>query len=210
MKLFELEKETLLSIKVVFQKEELQYETRVLEVLEGSVLVDAIRSEEGKILDFSSPNLNIDIYIPVEGDKPLVFEGVEMKCVTFKKNVYHQIITDKEAKAYNRRDAVRVYVGVKGKTQIGPNKTVMEIIVKDVSVNGFAIVTETEVLGAVGNPVRVVFRDEDKYLDINGVVVRTFKLENGKYVYGCNVPRHNFDLEKYVSFRQRKNMSKNN
>lgn len=209
MKLSEIEIGTPISILVKHEEEELNFDVAVEAVVGESVLVNALRSEEGKLIDFNSQNVSIELYIKQEGDKPLLFTEVTLKCVSYKKNIYHQIITEKEAVAYNRRDTVRVFIGIQGKAQVGPNKTALDITVKDVSCEGFGIVCERPIIGAVGGPVRVVFKDADQHFDLRGVIVREYRLDNGRVVYGCRIERREPMLQRYVNVKQRQQMSRN-
>ena len=210
VKITELEKGTTLDMETRYNNQVLHYEIVIAERFDSSVLVEAVRSEEGKLLDFDSPNLFIDLTLNVDDDKPMMWKNVKVRCVTYKKAVYHQILSDRDGVPFNRRDSVRVYSGAEGKAQIGPHKAGVDVIVKDVSYTGFAIVTDKDVEDSVGSGVRLVFDDERLHLDLRGTVVRKFSLENGKFVYGCAMDNNNLMLQKYVTIRQRQEMKRNN
>ena len=191
-----------------YNNQKMNYEITIAERFDSSVLVEGIRNEEGKLLDFSSPNLFIDLILVVEGDKPLIWKHVKVRCVTFKKKVYHQILSDRDCMALNRREAARVYAGAGGTAQIGEHKAGLEIIVKDVSYTGFSIVAEKDIEDVIDKNVRLVFDDEHLHLDLRGFVVRKEELLNGKFLYGCQLDCSNMLYQKYVSILQRREAAK--
>ena len=208
MKLWDLEKGTILSMETRYNNQKMNYEIEIVERFDTSVLIEAIRNEEGKLLDFSSPNLFIDLVLSVDGDKPLIWRHVKMRCVTYRKKVYNQIISDRDGVSFNRRDAVRIYAGVDGKAQVGEHKAGLDVIVKDVSYTGFSIVSEKNIEDVIDKSVRLVFDDERLHLDLRAFVVRKEELSNGKYLYGCQMENNNLMLQKYVSILQRKQMAR--
>jgi hypothetical protein len=85
----------------------------------------------------------------------------------------------------------------------------MNVILKDVSMTGFAFVVEHDIDNVENMPVRLVFNDMERNYDLTGYIVHKIKAAEGKYVYGCRLSVKNQLLGHYINLKQRQLLSLN-
>jgi hypothetical protein len=77
--------------------------------------------------------------------------------------------------------------------------------VRDVSSNGFAIITTKEDIRG-GEEVRAEMFDKETAFMLVGVCVRKLTMQDGRFLYGCKMRFDNPQLRKYINEKQRQRM----
>ncbi len=200
---------------------------KLTSVKEGTPIVLAI-SSEGKALEMGGSIIKILqdnvalISIDFAGTQKLNFNNVkvDMECITeenipakwsnvkilFYQNQY-VLRADMDGKKKNRRECFRVGVSHRALMKM-PGKGQRDVMIKDISLSGFAITDKDKSLNlAVGDQLAVHFEDLGHVLDLIGTVVRVQE-EEDFIIYGlqiCNICK---DLSSYICVKQRSNKSK--
>ncbi len=197
---------------------------KLTSVKEGTPIVLAI-SSEGKALEMGGSILKVLqenvalISVNFAGNQKLNFNNVkvDMECITednipakwanvkimFYQNQY-VLRADTDGKKKNRRECFRVGVSHRALMKM-PGKGQKDVMIKDISLSGFAITDKDKSLNLViGDQLAVHFEDLGHVLDLIGVVVRTQE-EEDYTIYGlqiCNICK---DLSSYICVKQRSN-----
>ena len=137
-----------------------------------------------------------------EENNPIVWKGVGITTVQNNgKNVY-KIVASGEGFEMNRRESFRFFLGLGAVVQIGSNKKAVNVILKDISENGFSFV-EIEDIDAENLPVRLVFNDMKTGISLIGNIVRKVTVGEKKIIYGCTLTSCNIDVARYINEKQR-------
>ena len=121
--------------------------------------------------------------------------------MNYKHDYILQVFSD--GMKYNRRDSFRVGVSVLAEFRKGGRT--QQVLIRDISVSGFAISDRKNELGlSKGDEVFVKFEDIGHYLDLAGRVVRIEERED-MIIYGLEICNLCKDLSSYVSIKQRRN-----
>lgn len=221
MKISEIEKGSTLVVKV-FSKvmkdgvemkslRSLDFTVNVQKVYTTAIAVDEIKTAaapggKGMVtVGFQSPNVIIDLYMFEEDTPPIVWENVTIKHARGDKGPCHVIIPSKDGVKMNRRHAYRLEVHAPANIQVGKGRVQVQGVVRDVSSNGFAIITSKEDIRG-GEEVRAEMVDKDKVLVLTGVCVRKRVATDGRYLYGCKLKFDNPQLRKFINEKQRQRM----
>ena len=113
------------------------------------------------------------------------------------------------SKTYNRRQSYRCYIGIETAIQCGLNRSAHDVIIKDISYNGFAVVSREDLELGVNQTVHAVLNDhleetaENFNFHLYGLVARVQELENGLFLYGCRLSNPVPGLEQYIVKKER-------
>lgn len=228
MKISEVEKGSNLVVKVfpkvmkdgieVRSQRSLDFSVNIQKVYTSALAVDEIRTpmESGDkqgtkgdpgmaTVSFQSANVFIDLYLFEEGMPPIVWENVTIRHARGEHGPCHVIMADKDGVKMNRRHAYRLDVHAPANITVGRDRVQVQGMVRDVSTNGFAIVTAKEDIRA-GEEVRAGLPDNDKIIMLVGVCVRKQVLTDGRLLYGCKLRYDNPQLRKFINEKQRQRM----
>ncbi len=177
-----------------------EFKSKILETRSDFIIANPIRVDD-KVLGFGSVPTNL-IYCR-EDKSPIIWKQVAINIVLYKNNTVYKIEQSMEGVESNRRTSYRMYVGLTGNAQLGVHHKVSEVLVKDVSENGFSIICKEELDKEDRGNVRLTFEDMDRTIIINGVMVRSLKLEDGRFLYGCKITFKTPLVAYYISEKQR-------
>ena len=152
----------------------------------------------GKRLIFD--NVQIDVLYCAPDSIPILWHNA--KVINHKDNYLLQIVTD--GTRSNRRNSFRVSVATLGwMNQVG--KTPKQVMIKDVSMTGFAITDRKKELKLErGARINISFDDLIFSLKLDGKLVRIEEHED-YIVYGFVILNVCNDLTTYINQKQRKN-----
>lgn len=218
MRIEELTAGQAVTLFVNIGKEQLVFETKIQEVFPKKrlVLADPIYREE-KVISFKGKNLIVDLLVSFEDNKPQLFKNISVALM--KKgdgSLCYNFATIAESKPYNRRKSFRCFVGLKTSVQCGPNRAAYDVIIKDVSYDGFSIVCPPEVNFSQDQVAHVLLTDyieetaENFSFHLYGLVVRIVELENNSILYGCRLNNKVSGLENYIIKKERIRLKKSN
>lgn len=221
MRIEELTPGTPITFMVKQGSRELLFESKIIGASPQKhlVLAEAI-FRDNKVICFhgknTGQNLIVDVLIEPSDDKPQQFKNVLV--TTLKKgNIYfYSLSTLAESKPYNRRESYRCYLGLSTSVQPGVNCTAVPVVVRDVSVSGFAVVCDNALALEPNQLLHVVVNDyiketaEQYSFQMYGLLARTQELENGKFLYGCRLNTPIPGLESYIMKKERLRLKKSN
>lgn len=199
MLITELEGDTAVVIDIVQGKDKLTFETKVVSAISNGVLLESLKYKD-RVLNVSFKGLVIFLTANLE-PLPFRFSEVQLETVQYKGEIYHLAKTVHEGKPVNRRENFRVYIGEDGMAQINEHKKDREVLVKDVSISGFAIVAKDD-LEADDAKVRLTYSDKDSRIILHGNVVRKEIIDESKILYGCKLEETPQGLAKYLNQKQ--------
>ena len=149
---------------------------------------------------FSFENIRTDLEFCPEGDVPIIWYST--KVVHYKETTYAVQVFSEGAK-HNRRGSFRVGVSSPAKVKNPTPGCPREVMIKDVSLTGFAVSDRKRELSlSIGDSLSVFWEDFGHMLDLAGHVVR-IEEHDDVIIYGfeiCNVCK---DLPSYISKKQR-------
>lgn len=218
MRIEELTPNLAITLFVNIDGQQLTFESKILEVYPKKhlVLAEAIY-HDGKIITFRRKDLIIDVLFTIGNDKPQLFKNVSVTLV--RKNddtLCYNLATTTESKTFNRRENFRCYVGIQTSFQCGSNKTAHIGIIRDVSANGFAIVSDEELSVEEGQIIHTVLKDyfedtDEKFVfHLYGIIARTQQLDRGAVLYGCRLNNYIPALEGYIAKKERMRLKRLN
>ena len=196
-------------IELSIKGQKFEFPSKVVSQGNNSIFIEPIRIN-GKVLTFNaSESIAINIVMIRENKSPMVWKGVGVACVHEKSGSFYKITASGEGFEINRRGAFRLFVGISGVAQLGINRKAVDVIVKDVSENGFSFVSSEDMENDINMPVRLVFNDFNKNYSLMGIIVRKVIINETKVLYGCQLSVNNSQLEQYINQKQRQMLSMN-
>lgn len=218
MRIEELVPELAITLLVTIDGQQLTFESKILEVHPKRHLVLAAPIyHNDKIVTFKRTNILIDLLVTIGDNKPEVFKNISVTLVRKGDGALcYNLTCAVESKTYNRRQNFRCYVGLNTAIQMGPNKAARVAIIRDVSANGFSVVSEEPLPFTQGQVIHVVLKDyfedtaEKFVFHLYGILARTQELENGKTLYGCRLNNYVPALEAYIMAKERRRLKKTN
>ena len=209
MLLQEMPADNKIIIELSIKGQKFEFPSKVVSQGNNSIFIEPIRIN-GKVLTFnSSESVAINIVMIRENKSPMVWKGVGVACVHEKTGSFYKITASGEGFEINRRGAFRLFVGISGVAQLGINRKAVDVIVKDVSENGFSFVSSEDMENVINMPVRLVFNDFNKNYSLMGIIVRKVIINETKVLYGCQLSVNNSQLEQYINQKQRQMLSMN-
>jgi len=195
-----------LIIQVTLGIQNIDLPSKVVDIRGENLIVNIIYYN-GKMLNLSAEDVEINIMLIRQNKSPIIWKNVNCKLLNENGQQFYQLTATSDGYENNRREAFRLFVGNNGIAQMGINENVLNVIVKDVSENGFSFVASVDTEMAVGKPVRIVFSDLDIMFSLMGIIVRKENIDKKKVIYGCKLSVKNNELTKYINSKQRQNIS---
>lgn len=211
MLITELTTDTKIKIIAKIQDEEAEFESTIDEVVPNKrIVLAAPVYKNDKLVTFRGKGLIVDVLVTPPDDKPQLFKNVTINLMKKGDNTYwYNLVTQAASKPQNRRKSFRCYVGIASTVQIGSNKSTEDIIIKDISVDGFSFVCSNEIDIPIDKVVHTVMNDyiqelaENFSFQIYGIVIRKQDLDDHRVVYGCKLNSHIKGLEVYIVKKER-------
>jgi len=199
IKLSALEPESPIVLKVSANERGLDIEGKIIQCLKDNVAIVELQVEQR--LKFE--NVHIDVQYKPEGEEPIVWNGA--KIVFYQGDYIMQV--EGEGKPTNRREYFRIGVSKRASLKVD-GQFRGDIIVRDVSITGFAVTDTTKELNlSIGTNLAVHFEDWGHILNLSGRIVRVQE-EEDKTIYGLEITNICKDLASYIAVKQRNNRNK--
>jgi len=196
-----------LILEININNQHLEFKSAVVAKIGDYILIEPVRIKE-KVVNFENGSVLIDLLLIRDNKTPIIWKRVLLKNTIHNGKTYYKVVPTGEGFEINRRNAYRMYIGIKGVVQVGTNSVPMDIIIKDVSENGFSFVTQDNVNKSLKTTVRLVFGDCNKTFNLNGLLIRREEINQSKYVYGCILNIRNLFLNQYINEKQREMLSR--
>jgi len=207
MLLSQLVQNSNLILEININNKHLEFESIVFSKIGDYILIEPVKVN-GKVVNFEIGNVLIDMLLIRSDKKPIIWKRVLLKNTIYKTKTYYKVVPTGDGFEINRRNAFRLYFEVKGVVQVGTNSVPIDIIVKDVSENGFSFVSKVNIEKPLKSIVRLVLVDLNKTINLNGVLVRKEKINQTKYFYGCVLNIQNRFLSQYINEKKREMLSR--
>ena len=200
-----------LSFLINLNTEQLQFESKILEVYSRrhTLLAEGVFTD-GKIIAFRGKGLIVDLLVTLPDEKPQLFKNVTVNVVKRKDGTLcYTVYSIAGSKVYNRRQSYRCYIGLETSIQCGLNRAAHDVIIKDISYNGFAVVSRENLELGINQTVHAVLNDymeetaENFNFHLYGLIARVQELENGLFLYGCRLSNPVPGLEQYIVKKER-------
>ncbi len=213
MRIYELEKGQAFKILIIIGNQNMEFESEVLDVVPTKHMILAkpvIKND--KILTFNGKGISANVVLSGKKDtKPLIFRNSAFSTVKGTDGqLCYAVVSNAEAVEFNRRDSFRCSVDVPSVAKIGLDKETNNIILRDVSVNGFSFCfTTRDAKAEVGQFVHTTLNDfidglfENFTFQLFGLIVRETELDNGKKVYGCKIVQPQKGIDTYIAKKER-------
>lgn len=204
-RLSEIEANKQVVIDIMQGQTKLSLDSRTVMTLDDTLLIECVK-HDGKTVNMTNRgNLLISITITAE-PLPIKFNGVEIDLIKYEGEVYHRVRATKVGIEVNRRDNFRVFIGASGKVRVNDSNDEIDIIVKDLSMNGFAFVSSTNIEDERAK-VTIKYDEKGSPITLHGKIVRKCEIEPRKILYGCRLTKVPEGLNRYLSKKQ---VKKNN
>jgi len=212
MRILELTQGQDITIIASMGAQQMEFKTSIGEVAPISkvVLANPVYRDD-KLITFRGKDLFTDVLVPAaDGGTPQLFKNVTVTLV--KKgdgSLWYNLFTIEESKSYNRRGAFRCSVGIESILQCKELKEPLDIIIKDISVTGFAFICPKEVPIHKDMIVHTILHDyisevgEHYEFPLFGIVARSYEHDERRMVYGCRINNPVPGLEKYIVTKER-------
>ena len=200
-----------LSFLINLNTEQLQFESKILEVYphRHTLLAQGVFTDD-KIISFRGKGLIVDLIVTLPEDKPQLFKNVTTNVVKLSDGTLcYTVSSIAGSKTYNRRQSYRCYIGIETAVQCGLNRAAHDAIIKDISYNGFSVVSREDLKLEVNQTVHAVLNDhmdetaENFNFHLYGLVARIQELENGLFLYGCRLNNPVPGLKQYIIKKER-------
>lgn len=187
---------TTITLKVSNKVRSIEMHAALAKILREDLAVITIDYQSKQVLNFDG--VRIDMESQTEDGMPYKWSNV--KVAFYQKQYILQ--TEGEGNRINRREFFRVGVSKRGLMRMA-GRGQKDIIVRDISMTGFAITDQRRELDLLpGDEISVHFEDLGHVLDLVGKVVR-IQDEEDKIVYGLRIMNLCKDLTSYISTKQR-------
>ena len=207
MQLSQLVQNSNLILEININNQHLEFDSVVFAKIGDYILIEPVRVN-GKVVNFEIGKVLIDMLLIRKDKKPFIWKRVLLKNTIYKNKTYYKVIPTGDGFEINRRNAFRLYIEVKGVVQIGTNSVPLDVIIKDVSENGFSFVSKDNIEKPLRSTVRLVFADINKSINLNGILVRKEKIDQSKYFYGCVLNIKNQMLSQYINDKNSEMLSR--
>ena len=178
----------------------LDMESKIINIVEGCLVVEPFRLNNA-ILDFPK-GMDIELMVVPPDDVPYVWKRVEVAMKVYHDTNVHVIKTRLPGIRMNRRSNFRVFIGTPSKITNITEKPINTTL-KDVSNNGFAILTDKKTDIPLHTKITVEYLDQEmqKYFELSGRPVRKLEQEQN-ILYGCILDKRYPELENYINQKQ--------
>ena len=173
--------------------------------VDGNKLYVMPFEHNGVILNFSAGTVAISMLAYEEEKTPYLWKLVRINREMIDGVTYHVITSEVSGVKINRRENFRVYIGIEGKATILGKETPFDVLIKDVSETGFAILLDvnSEIKINKNEAVMIDFYDKglDERFSLTGRVVRA-EVSEKNILYGCRLLKDSPLMRKYIANKQ--------
>ncbi|MBQ7834082.1 MAG: PilZ domain-containing protein [Lachnospiraceae bacterium] len=173
--------------------------------VEGDKLYVMPFEHNGVILNFNSGAVAISMIAYEEEKTPYLWKIVHINREFIDGVTYHVITSEVSGVKINRRENFRVFIGIDGKATILGKEVPFDVLIKDISESGFAIILDanSEVKINKNEAVMIDFYDKglDERFNLTGRVVRAEVTEKN-VLYGCRLLKDSPLVRKYIANKQ--------
>ena len=209
MKISELKKGQKVTVRCKYKTLLVDMDAVVAGVRSEVVLLELIR-HEGKVVDFSSPHVQI-ITIYEDGlDMPKAWTNCRIQKRTVDGRQYHALAAPKTSVKVNRRKVARVVMNMPGRLKISNAPDGQDILIHDLCVDGIGFECPVKIEEQDVRHLYIQFvdeqrdEDEEEPINVEARVVWKKELPKGGFFYGCRLVNAGENLGYYLADKMRK------
>lgn len=196
----EISKGSNMELEIKYNGKTMSFRSNIILVKSNAVLINTIKVNDQTVGFSEKCTIN---FLYNMDEKLYIWENVAVKLVKYEGIVYHRIDMFGHGKPYNRRENFRMYIGedmpLYVNTAAGP--TAIQVLVKDISVSGFAFLTTQEI--DLDRIVRLKMKNNNSFHSLSAFIVRKeFITHLNTYLYGCKFHEKYAFLGKYIAQKQ--------
>lgn len=204
MEIRELTTDFKLSITISNQQSKKTLQSNIVYVSGNSVYVEPF-TYNGTVLNFDSQQIAISMIAYQDEKAPICWKVVTVRKEVEEGVTYHVIESGVNGVKINRRENFRVFLGINGKAYVLGQNEKMDVIVKDISETGFAVLipVATEIKFKRNDVLVIEFYDrgQEESFTLSGRIVRGESLE--KYnLFGCRLIKDSHLVRRYIANKQ--------
>ena len=192
------------SFNFSFQGKEYSFDTRMIRLPDSNKVFFSPIVLKKKVLNFNQlKNVSVDLFCMRNMEKPIIWHDIKLDLIHLdKKTSIYQFQGNYYGTEVNRRNHFRMFLGKSGEAQIGLHSVPVPVIIKDISASGISIISNEN---REEEEIHVTFNDREinSHFSIRASVVRVSRMENGRYIYGCQFGEEKEAIEDYIQKRQR-------
>lgn len=177
----------------------------VIDSVVGNKLYVEPFMHNGIVLNFNSSNISLSMIAYEDEKSPYIWKSIIIEKEVVDNKIYHVISSGLSGVRINRRENFRVYVGLDAKATINGGKEKIDVIVKDISETGFAVLVDSNVQSKINtnDALLVEFYDpaQEQFMSLLGRIVRGAVLEK-YYLFGCRTLKDGGMSRKYIANKQ--------
>lgn len=208
MRIEEIEIGSQVTLEVCQGSHKIEFKTEVVRTIDGCVLTDTV-THNNHVLKFDTQQVKVNlISVDEDAGKLYIWENCVVRNIINGGHKYHMIASPLDVKATNRREFFRVYAGLPGKARLGNKQEVYDVVVKDISQKGFAIIYHQSIEYDKNPLVVLLVNEEALSINIMGRIVRSEEIDDKHFLYGCRFEEDNPMIRKFVSDRQREELKR--
>lgn len=198
VKLSEIAEGNQITLKIRSQDKGLEMKAILKKHVKENIAIISLDYPSNKKLVFD--NVQVDLEYIHENTMPILWSNI--KVVNYS-NADYAIQALSDGNKRNRRDSFRVGVAVMANMTMA-GQGIQQVMIKDVSLSGFAITDREKELGLkMGDELTVNFEDLGHILKLVGRLVR-IEEHDDMIIYGFEICNLCKDLSSYVSLKQQK------
>lgn len=202
IKLSQLEEGSRVILHITGDEKALDMDAVIEKKIREDIAIITLGYETDKKLSFDK--VHIDMEYSFEEVVPILWRNV--KIVNYKSG--YALQTSVEGIRNNRRSCFRVWVGVYA--QLKKKHGTQQVLVKDISMSGFALADKGKKLDLHKHDmVTVIYRDSGYEFEMQGIVRRVEEREDMN-IYGLEFTGLCSGLSNYLNMKQTKNRNKRN
>lgn len=195
-KLTELEEGSQVTLHISGTDKKMDMNAVIKKFIKENIVMIELDYQTDKVITFE--NVMVDMEYVFEGVMPIIWRNV--KIVNYKSEYILQVSS--EGVRHNRREAFRVGLGIYAQFRRAGHGS-QQILLRDISVSGFAITDRSKELGFKnGDKVFVKFSDLGFTFELQGKVVRAEERED-MIIYGLEICNLCKGLSTYINAKQR-------
>ena len=211
MYIYEAPSGSLVEIMIKSESKKIKFNTVVITGIKSpnkALIIEPVYVDN-KMVSFKGNNMNTSVIInDVANSKLLEWNRVSIGTVKGSDGkICHMIQSDKEGKKINRRSNFRVSVTTHGKMMMNFQNTEYDVIIRDISANGYSFVCDSGLDINISTPIAISFYDEivDVHFTLMATVIRIEPLvdDPNSSLIGCRLHSENVQVNKYVVDKQR-------
>lgn len=208
MRIEEIEIGSQVTLEVCRGSHKIEFKTEVVRTIDGCALTETVTHNE-HVIKFDTQHVKVNLVaVDAAAGKLYIWENCVIRNIVNGGHKYHMIASPLDVKATNRREYYRVYAGLPGKARLGNRQEVYDVVVKDISQKGFAVIYHKNIEYDKNPLIILLVNEEALSINVMGRIVRSEEIDDKHFLYGCRFEEDNPKIRKFVNDKQREELKR--